>query len=250
MITILVTGFEPFGNSDCNPSAEVVAALAAGAGGGVRLDRARPDGGLRIATAVLPVDAARAPGLLLAALASVRPDAVVLLGEARSRARLGVERVAINLLDFAEPDNAGARRVDEPVVPGGPAAYFATLPVRALVAAIRAAGVPAELSLSAGSYLCNQTMYVLLHQLATTGSDCPAGFIHLPALPRQVTQTPFPHPSMEAATALAGVRAGLACLAQQLSAQPLAEQQLPAQPLPEQLAQRPATVAGEREPAS
>lgn len=189
---ILITGFEPFGESRVNPSERLVERLASTGIPGVEL-RGR----------ILPVDTQRAPGELLAALDSVQPDAVICLGEAARRARVSIERVAVNLLDFVIPDNSGEVRQDLPVVPGGPDAYFATLPVRRLHDAVRAAGLPVELSLSAGAYLCNQVMYALLHHLHATGlANVPAGFIHLPLLPEQaaVFSGP-PAPSMSADTA-------------------------------------------------
>ncbi len=172
---ILLTGFEPFGESSINPSERLVNHLA---------DMSIP--GIELTTVILPVDTLRAPAALLDAVAAAKPEAVVCLGEAARRARVSIERVAVNLLDFAIPDNSGAKRQDQPVIPGGPDAYFATLPVRRLHAALLAADIPAELSLSAGAYLCNQVMYTLLHHLRESGqAHVPAGFIHLPLLPAQ-----------------------------------------------------------------
>ncbi|MFN8482744.1 MAG: pyroglutamyl-peptidase I [Anaerolineae bacterium] len=163
---ILVTGFEPFGGRSRNPSREAALDLD-----GVTL------AGARVAARILPVDTLRAPALLDAAIAELRPDAVVCLGEAASRTRLSIERVAVNLLDFPMPDNAGYQPTDQAIVAGGPAAYFATLPVRWLREVV-ADEAPVELSLSAGTYLCNQIMYHVLYTQAGTG--VPAGFIHLP----------------------------------------------------------------------
>lgn len=190
---VLVTGFEPFGGSAVNPSAEVVRLLAF-----------QEMVHIELYPRVLPVDAEAAPRALIQSLDETQPDAVICLGEERGCVGLSVERVAVNLLDFRQPDNAGNMIADRPIVPDGPAAYFTTLPARAIVEAIRAEGIPADLSLSAGTYLCNQIAYVALHHLSTAGrAHVPAGFIHLPALPEQVTQKPAA--SMTAETAANGV---------------------------------------------
>jgi pyroglutamyl-peptidase len=200
---LLLTGFEPFGGSKVNPSEQVVQTLARKTFANVQLH-----------TAILSVDRERGPAQLLEAMRAVEPEAVLCLGEATRRAALSVERVAVNLLDFGIPDNAGQQVVDRPIVPGGPAAYFVTLPVRALVNAIRAAGVPAELSLSAGTFLCNQVLYTLLHNLTPASIPIPpaAGFIHLPALPEQAAQSPQLMPSMSLDTMLKGITAAIEAL--------------------------------------
>jgi pyroglutamyl-peptidase len=200
---ILVTGFEPFGGSKHNPSEQVAKALD-----GEKI------GGAEICTVILPVDTARAPQMLLDLLDDHCPDAVICLGEAAGRSAISVERIATNLLDFRIPDNAGMQIVDQPVIEGGPDAYFATLPVRKIVEAIRAEGVPAELSMSAGTYLCNQVLYTMLHHLRQNGRIVPAGFIHMPSLPEQVVETGQQRPSMERDTALRGITAALTVLAE------------------------------------
>jgi pyroglutamyl-peptidase len=200
-MTLLLTGFEPFGGSDSNSSEQVARAL---------------DGqnvaGLYVQSAILPVDRQRGPDALLAAIALHHPAAVVCLGEAANRAVVSLERVAINLLDYRIADNAGNLVVDQPVVTGGPAAYFASLPLRAMQSAMLAVGVPVELSLSAGSFLCNQVMYQLLHQLAQHTPRVPAGFIHLPGLPEQAARAGKGAPSMSVETSLRAVRAALCTL--------------------------------------
>jgi pyroglutamyl-peptidase len=120
--------------------------------------------------------------------------------------------VALNLLDYRMADNTGHQAIDEPIVPDGPAAYFVTLPVRAMLEAVRAAGIPAELSLSAGAFLCNQVTYELLHYLTTYQLDIPAGFVHVPALPEQVTNAYPPVPSMALETMTCGIRAAIGAL--------------------------------------
>src|SRR5262252_3416609 len=198
---VLLTGFEPFGGSQVNPSREVVGRLARDGVSGVTLH-----------SAILPVDRQGGPATLLHAVRAIHPDAILCLGEAARRMAISIERVAINLLDYRMADNAGHQAIDEPIVPDGPAAYFVTLPVRAMLAAVRTAGIPAELSLSAGAFLCNQVTYELLHYLTTHQLDIPAGFVHLPALPEQVTNAYPPMPSMALETMTRGIRAVIGTL--------------------------------------
>lgn len=195
---LLLTGFEPFGESKINPSEQVVRAL----------EQDHPTG-IELRAAILPVDRVRGPETLIRAVEQTNPDAVLCLGEASKRLAISIERVAINLLDFRIADNAGNQVTDEPIVPHAPAAYFCTLPVRAMWTAVRAAGVPAELSLSAGAYLCNQVTYTVLHHLAQNHRAIPAGFIHLPALPAQVVARAALIPSMGLETMALGIRAAI-----------------------------------------
>lgn len=176
---LLLTGFEPFGGDSCNPSADVAQSL-----NGSRL------GGCLVRSALLPVDCLTMPDHVRRLIEECGPGlaGVVHVGLANGRAVIGLERVAINCMDFPMPDNAGHQPLGEPCVPGGPAAYFSTLPLRHALAALRAAGVPAAISNTAGTYLCNQTMYTTLHFLASTGCELPAGFVHVPYLSEQVAQ--------------------------------------------------------------
>jgi len=204
-VKILLTGFEPFDNSAVNPSERVVNRLAQ-----------EPPPGIDLVAAVLPVDTGRAPAILFEKLEETHPDAVVCLGEARRRPVISIERVALNLLDFRIPDNQGVQVVDDPISPDGPTAYFSTLPVRRMVEAIQGAGVPAALSLSAGTYLCNQVMYILMDYLNRAGLSLPAGFIHLPALPEQAAcigaEGKAVIPSMSLDTMVDGIQAALVVL--------------------------------------
>ena len=204
---LLLTGFEPFGGSTCNPSEQVARALDG-----------QTIGGVTIHTSILPVDCERGPRALLDLLSSRKPDAVLCLGEAARRPVISVERVAVNLLDFRIPDNSGAQVVDQPVIPGGPAAYFVTIPARKVYEAIQTAGVPCELSLSAGAYLCNQVLYHLLHHIAHNGWNIPAGFIHVPSLPQQVIKHTPQAPSMSLDTSLTAIRTAIAATAETISA--------------------------------
>lgn len=191
---LLITGFEPFGGSTVNPSAKVITALAT-----------NPPEGIVTVTQLLPVDCSLAPSTLINILSVEHPDGVICLGEASGRQAVSVERVAVNLLDFRIPDNAGIQKIDEAVIPGGPAAYFSTLPVRQISQAILDAHIPAELSLSAGSYLCNQVLYHLLHFITVSDWKIPAGFIHLPSLPEQAANKNGGIPSMCLETAYQAV---------------------------------------------
>lgn len=172
MRTILVTGFEPFGGSDINPSWDAVAELP------------EEIAGARIVTRQLPCAFGQSVEVVERACAELEPDAIVLVGLAAGRAGITPERVAINVDDARIPDNAGQKPLDRPIAAHGPAAYFSTLPVKAMVEAIREEGLPASLSNSAGTFVCNHVMYGVLHHLACSeSSGVLAGFIHVPAVP-------------------------------------------------------------------
>lgn len=198
---LLLTGFEPFGGSHINPSEQVVLALA-------------HDGiaDVELRAGILPVDRTHSAAKAIALITQFQPDAIVCLGEAGRRHALNIERVGINLMDYRIADNSGNLVADEPIVRGGPAAYFATLPVRAMLAAVLEAGVPAELSLSAGAFLCNQVTYAVLDYLAVLNLPTPAGFIHLPSLPEQAARRDPLIPSMALETMVKGVRAAIGAI--------------------------------------
>ncbi|MBB3156578.1 pyroglutamyl-peptidase [Microbacterium proteolyticum] len=166
MTTILLTGFEPFAGDATNPSGDAVNAVAAGWRG--------PE---RLVVEVLPVAFDEAAVRLRALIADHRPDIVVATGLAGGRSHVTPERVAINLADARIPDNDGAQPVDLPVVSGGPAAHFATIPVKAIAAAVADAGIPSAVSHSAGTFVCNHVMFTAL-DAATPGVR--AGFVHVP----------------------------------------------------------------------
>lgn len=174
---ILVTGFDPFDGETRNPSWDAVSRLPG------------QIGGAEIATLCVPTEFRRATVEVAKAIDEIVPDAVVLVGQAGGRVDVTPERVAINVEDARIPDNAGAQPIDVPVVEDGPAAYFSTLPVKAMVAAIRDAGLPASLSNSAGTFVCNDLMYGVLHHLAVTGrAAVRAGFVHVPFVPEQLAR--------------------------------------------------------------
>jgi pyroglutamyl-peptidase len=200
---ILVTGFEPFGSHTVNPSQEVAKALD-----GRRIGRCA------VASAVLPVhhrEASRHVSVLLGELA---PVAVVHLGLADGRARIALERVALNVMDYRIPDNAGYRAEGEPCVAEGPVAYFASLPLPEILAALTAEGIPAYVSNTAGTFLCNQTLYATLHEIAMRELTIRAGFIHLPFLPAMVAASGAEQPSMDLPLMLRGVETALRIVAE------------------------------------
>jgi pyroglutamyl-peptidase len=196
--TMLVTGFEPFGGASVNPSAEVAK----------RLD-GRSFGGSQVCSALLPVHHISAAARVQALLDAHEPIAVVHLGLAAERAQIALERIAINVMDYSIPDNEGFQARDEPCVPDGPAAYFSTLPLRAMLDTLGRAGIPAYLSATAGTYLCNFVMYTTLHALAERREPARAGFIHLPLLPSMVSPGNAEQPSMDLTLMLRGVEMAL-----------------------------------------
>ncbi len=167
-VKLLITAFDAFGGEEDNISELLLRALPA------ELD------GAELCKLTLPTVFGRAAELAIEAAEALRPDAIVCLGQAAARRAITPERVAINLMDAARPDNAGRQPCDEPIEPGGPAACFATLPVKAMTEAIRAEGVPAELSCTAGAYVCNSLMYAMLRYAARCEPEPMCGFIHLP----------------------------------------------------------------------
>ena len=194
---ILVTGFEPFGGEVVNPSAQVAQAL-----------HGRRIGGAAVVGIQLPCAFGEAIAVLRDALATHRPQLVLALGQAGGRCELSLERVAINLDDARIADNRGAQPIDEPVQAGGPAAYFSTLPIKTIVAALRQAGYPASVSHSAGTFVCNHVFYGLQHLLAGENS-VRSGFMHLPYLPEQAVGHAGA-PCLALATMIDGVAAALA----------------------------------------
>jgi pyroglutamyl-peptidase len=172
MTTILLTGFEPFGTATSNPSGEIVKQIS----------------GDNIVTAILPVAYAQSAERLLSLIEQHKPDVVICLGQAEGRTAITPERVAINLDDARLADNEGVLRNDVRILQDGPDAYFSTLPVNEIVAAIKAQGIPAAVSLSAGAFLCNHVFYVAQNKFA--GSDVRSGFVHVPLMDSQAAEFP------------------------------------------------------------
>ncbi|HEV7907519.1 MAG TPA: pyroglutamyl-peptidase I [Pseudonocardiaceae bacterium] len=178
MTTVLLTGFEPFDGERTNPSWEAVAELAA-----------RPaNSEYTLVTAELPCVFGTSIDALRRAITEHRPDLVVCVGQAGGRDAVMPERVAVNIRDARIPDNAGDQPVDGPVVSGGPAAYFTGLPVKACVSRIQEAGIPASVSHTAGTFVCNNVFYGLMHLLETEFPQVRGGFVHVPYSPEQVAE--------------------------------------------------------------
>lgn len=194
MKTILLTGFEAFGGESTNPSWEAVAPL-----------QGESIAGHRIETARLPTAFGRSQASLLRAIARHQPTLVLCVGQAGGRAAISLERVAVNLIDARIPDNRGRQPVDRPVVRGGPDAYLTRLPLKAMRARLLEAGIPCELSLSAGSFVCNEIAYALAHHIATRAPRLRGGFVHIPYSPAQAARHPGA-PGMAVDLVTAGLR--------------------------------------------
>lgn len=171
----MLTGFEPFGGDGTNPSWDAVRLVA---------DQHRDDG-YELVTAELPCEFGRSLAVLRELVEAHSPDVVVCVGQAGGRTGVTPERVAVNLDDARIPDNAGHQPIDVPVVEGGPAAYFGTLPVKACVEALHGAGIPASVSHTAGTFVCNHVFYGLMHLLTTEFPHVRGGFVHVPYAPGQ-----------------------------------------------------------------
>jgi pyroglutamyl-peptidase len=193
---VLVTGFDPFGGQPVNPSWQAVQAL----------DGAMVHGH-RLVGAQLPTVFGVAMQVLRDLLRQHRPTLVICTGQAGGRGAISFERIAINVDDARIPDNAGAQPVDVPVVPEGPAAYFSTLPIKAMLQSLLAQGINAEVSQTAGTFVCNHVFYGLMHELATDPAcrDVRGGLVHVPWLPTQG------QPSMGLDEIVRGLRAAIAC---------------------------------------
>ena len=196
MKTVLLTGFEPFNKEPINPAWEAVRALDGWS-----------EGGFRVAARQLPCVFGDANAAMRSLIDELQPVLVIAVGQAGGRVDLSVERVAINVDDAPIKDNADQQLVDEPIVAGGPAAYFSTLPIKAIVAALRAAGLPASVSQTAGTFVCNHVFYGLMHALARRG-EVKAGFIHIPYLPEQAARHPGAA-SMSLAQMTEGIRVAI-----------------------------------------
>ena len=172
MTTILLTGFEPFGTATSNPSGEIVKQIS----------------GDNIVTAILPVAYAQSAERLLSLIEQHNPDVVICLGQAEGRTQITPEKVAINLDDARLADNEGVLRNDVKIIEHGPDAYFSTLPVKDMVEVMKAQGIPAAVSLSAGAFLCNHVFYVAQNKFA--GSNVRSGFVHVPLMDSQAPEFP------------------------------------------------------------
>jgi pyroglutamyl-peptidase len=193
--TVLLTGFEPFDGEKINPAWEAVKAL----------DGVEIAPGYHIVSRQLPCVFQRSLKVLEQTLHSLRPSLVIAVGQAGGRLDISLERVAINLDDARIPDNAGQQPIDTAVIEHGPAAYFSTLPLKAMLLALRHNGIPASVSQTAGTFVCNHVFYGLMHVLRDYSSMVRAGFVHIPYLPQQAARFPGT-PSMSAQQVTAALR--------------------------------------------
>lgn len=196
----LLMGFEPFGGEAVNPSWEVAQSLSF-----ERFDR------IQVISRRLPTVFGESIDQAIEAISTVQPDVVIALGQAGGRTGIGLERVALNIDDAAIADNNGNQPCDAPIMEGAPAAYFATLPIKVLVEEVQKAGIPAATSNSAGTFVCNHTMYGILHYINESRLPIRAGFIHLPYLPEQAASKKEA-PSMSLAEMLTALRVVLTVL--------------------------------------
>ena len=198
---ILLTGFDPFGGESINPAWEAVKRVKAPAGAElIRLE--------------VPTVFGRSITTVLTSMRLHRPDVVVCVGQAAGRSEITPERVAINIADASIPDNEGNTPCDEPIYPEGENACFSTLPVKAMVEAIKAAGLPASLSNTAGTFVCNQLMYGLLYHISREFPGVGGGFIHVPCIPEQAARMEKPVPSLPLPEIVRGLEAALSALAE------------------------------------
>lgn len=196
---LLLTAFDPFGGETVNPAQEAVKMVSSRVGN------------VEVIKCVVPTVFGKSIETVAAAIEDCRPDAVLCIGQAGGRADLTPERIAINLDDASIADNEGNRPVDTPIFPDGKPAYFSTLPVKAMVAAIRAVGIPASLSNTAGTFVCNHLMYGVLYTLEKYYPGVRGGFLHVPYIPSQVTGGRG-IPSMSAADIVRGLEAAISAI--------------------------------------
>ena len=192
---LLITGFDPFGGETVNPSWEAVCRL--------------PDavGGYRLTKLQIPTVFSAAADAVLAAAKADTPDAILCIGQAGGRDAVTPERIAVNMASASIPDNAGNRPVEDPILPGEPDGIFATVPVAAMAGAIVGAGLPGKISNTAGTFVCNDTLYRLLTHFARTGTR--VGFVHVPHLPSQAKDG---GPSMELPDIIRALTAAIGAL--------------------------------------
>ena len=196
MMKILVTGFDPFGGEKINPALETIKRL--------------PDTilGAQIIKLEIPTVVGKSLAKITEAVEKENPDAVLSIGQAGGRSEITVERIGINIDDCRIPDNEGNQPIDEPVIKGGPAAYFVTVPIKAIVENIKAHNIPASISNTAGTFICNHVCYGVAHLAAArtaAGKPMKSGFIHIPFLPEQVIGKPALTPSMSLETIVSGI---------------------------------------------
>ncbi|MGI6696291.1 MAG: pyroglutamyl-peptidase I [Christensenellales bacterium] len=194
---LLLTAFDPFGGEKVNSAQEAVKRVPGKVGD------------TDIVKLELPTVFGQSIRMLCEGLKKHRPDAVLCIGQAGGRFELTPERVAINLDDARIPDNEGNQPIDQPIEPDGAPAYFATLPIKAMVEAIQEAGLPAAVSNTAGTFVCNHLMYGLLHTLYMEYPGVRGGFMHVPFIPEQTARRTAPAPSLSAQDIARGIEAAV-----------------------------------------
>ena len=193
MEKVLITGFEPFGGEPINPAQEVT-----------KLLDGKIIAGHQVIARGLPVVRHTSRELLSKMIDEINPVLFIAVGQAGGRLEMSLERVAINVDDFRIPDNSNLQTIDEPIIPEGPVGYWSTLPIKAALVAMRAAGIPTSVSNTAGTYVCNHLFYGLMHHLAITNSKARGGFVHIPYLPEQAARLTT-QPSMSLSTMASGL---------------------------------------------
>lgn len=198
---ILLTAFDPFGGEPVNPALEAVKLVA---------DQV---GDVEVVKLEVPTVFGKSIATVAAAMEKEKPDAVLCIGQAGGRYDLTPERVAINMDDARIKDNEGNQPIDVPIFADGAPAYFTNLPIKAMVQAIRNVGVPASVSNTAGTFVCNHLMYGVLYTIAKKYPGMKGGFMHVPFVPSQVVNRPSPAPCLNMKDIAAGIEAALAAIA-------------------------------------
>lgn len=201
---LLLTAFDPFGGEKVNPAQKAVSLVG-------------DAGGIEIVKLTVPTVFREASRQVIEAIRREKPVAVLCIGQAGGRAAITPERVAINLMDARIADNAGFAPSDEPIFPSAPDAYFSTLPIKKMVEAIRKRGIPAEVSNTAGTFVCNELMYSVLHALKNEFPNTIGGFMHVPFIPEQAASKGANMPSMNINDIASAIEAAIAAIAEHLN---------------------------------
>ena len=197
---LLLTGFDPFGGEQTNPALEAVM-------------RVRDQiGTIQIIKREVPTVFEKSVEVVKEMIKEEEPDMVICVGQAGGRCDMTVERVAINYMDARIPDNEGNKPEDQPVIKDGENAYFSTLPIKRMVTAMKEAGIPASVSNSAGTFVCNQLLYGVLHWIQKEGLPTKACFIHVPYLPEQVAKKETSYASMSLNDIIKALEVSIECL--------------------------------------
>ncbi|PWI58404.1 pyroglutamyl-peptidase I [Sulfoacidibacillus thermotolerans] len=196
---VLLTGFDAFGGETVNPASEIVKQL-----NGKVIEGTTK---IYVKASEIPTVFDRALDVLKVLVHDFQPHVVICLGQAGGRPHISVERVAINLDDARIPDNEGNQPIDQPILIKGPSAYFSTLPIKRIVRELKQLGIPASISNTAGTFVCNHLFYGLMHFLTTEYPIGKGGFIHIPYLPSQVVDRALP--AMSLADMLVGIEAAI-----------------------------------------